>query len=134
MDRKKGLAVMASIMLASMVGVAPPADAKAKTLRARVHSLEKSNRQLRSIVADQDATLNEVMGMLSCFGVVSVGTTLLTDAAQPDPANPFQVIAVDPSQTSGAWIATVDDACVGPAAAATRGRALHRAFAPRSLR
>jgi hypothetical protein len=134
MDRKKGLAVMASIMLASMVGVAPPADAKAKTLRARVHALEKSNRQLRSMVADQNATLGDVTGMLSCFGVVSVGGTFLTDAAQPDPANPLEVIAVDQSETSGAWLATVNDACVGPAAAATRGRALHRAFAPRSLR
>ena len=153
---KKTLYALA--MLAIMIGVAPaPADAKKKTVRARVNALEKIvAKQQKQISTLGDAVSfanaraadaqDNLAALENCIFVQPAGAVDVLDATTtatfmqgdatisiPDIFQWFPVARIVITPEGPSFIALIDPACVAQPSPAPAGRAHRNGWAPRPL-
>lgn len=127
--QKVALGVM---LLATMIGSAPTvADAKQKSLRARVRILEKRIAVLDLRISDAQDSADVALGVLSdCIDAVAVDPFTLPGTDPSLDRFPLGLSRAADGVAPAYWVAIIDGACLDPA---TMG-AVPRSFGPRIRR
>jgi len=120
-----GLALVAVFAVA----VAPAADAKGKSLRARVHALEKKQKADHKRLLEAEDAAGASLLMLSCFLVTGSDFFAVPVPGLVEPA--FLFGASSAPDFPDHWLAVVDPSCVDTSGASSSARArLFRAHFP----